>query len=179
MSFECAAVFEGQRCPNDEPGDTVYLGSLAFCVHHQENFENLVLARALDDEVRKSRLAKSELGQIFERILDAMRNPPPGGDVPRRRDMRADATVYFIRCEGYIKIGYAIAPHKRLKQLQATDGTKYPDGIKCSTAALIQTEPGGFDRERELHAKFSHLRHTGEWFTESKELTDYIKGLAA
>ena len=92
--------------------------------------------------------------------------------------MRDEASVYFIRCERYVKIGYAIHPHRRLKQLQATDGTKYPAGMKCSTAALIQTEPGGFNRERHLHQQFKHLRHTGEWFTEAPELTEYIESLS-
>jgi hypothetical protein len=176
MSFECAAVIEGQRCRGEEQGDTVYLEALTFCAPHQEAFEDLVTSKKLLLEIASARMCRTDWGKA---AMEATRNPQPRKPIPERRDMRAEATVYFIRCEGYIKIGYAIAPHKRLRQLQATDGTKYPEGINCSTAALIQTEPGGFDRERELHSKFSHLRHTGEWFTESKELTDYIKGLAA
>jgi hypothetical protein len=43
---------------------------------------------------------------------------------------------------------------------------------------LLATEPGGFERERELHAQFAHLRHTGEWFTEAPELAEYIDALA-
>lgn len=176
MSFECAATFDGIRCPNDDAGDTVYLGALTFCVSHQEAFEELAQSKKLLLEIASARMCRTDWGKA---MAEAARNPTVRTGPTERRDMRAEATVYFIRCEGFVKIGYAIAPHKRLKQLQATDGTKYPDGMNCSTAALIQTEPGGINRERDLHQQFKHLRHTGEWFTEAKELTDYIEGLAA
>jgi hypothetical protein len=88
--------------------------------------------------------------------------------------------VYFIRCEGYVKIGYSADPRARLKQIKrGTGGALFPPRMDAGASEMVATEPGGFPRERELHAKFAHLRHTGEWFTESKELTDYIEGLAA
>ena len=170
MSFECAVFADDYRCQQKEAGDAVYLGGLTFCMEHQLLFEDLVQASVLSREIAGAKLNRY-LGPIFQ-------NPRPMTE-PIKKDLRYEATVFLIRCEGYIKIGYAGSPHKRLKQLQATDGTKYPEGMNCSTAALIQTEPGGIDRERDLHQKFKHLRHTGEWFMEAKELTDYIEGLAA
>lgn len=176
MSFECAVVHDGEHCADPRPGDAVYLKFLTFCETHQAAFEDVVLGDVLRSEIAHARYRRSDL---FKMLEEAQRDRPATFPEPPRRDMRSEATVYFLRCELYIKIGYATAPHKRLKQIRAKDGTKYPEGIDCSTAALIETEPGGLTRERELHAKFSHLRHTGEWFTETKELTDYIKGLAA
>lgn len=176
MSFECAVVHDGEHCADPRPGDAVYLKFLTFCETHQTAFEDVVLGGLLKRDILDARYRRSDLCRFLE---EAQRNRPETFPEPARRDMRAEATVYFIRCEGFVKIGYAIAPHKRLKQLQAMDGTKYPDGMNCATAALVQTEPGGINRERDLHQQFSHLRHTGEWFTETPELTDYIEGLAA
>lgn len=176
MSFECAVVHkDGNRCKGTEQGDTTYLGVLMFCVQHQAAFEAAVSGDVLKIEAHDARWRRTDLFKVLE---EAARNPRPAPPKPNWSAMRNDATVYFIRCEGYVKIGYAIAPRKRLKQLQAMDGTKYPDGMNCATAAIIQTEPGGLDRERRLHLKFSHLRHTGEWFTEAPELTEYINNLS-
>jgi hypothetical protein len=88
--------------------------------------------------------------------------------------------VYFIRCEQFVKIGVSKDPYLRVKQIRrGVGGALSPAGLERATSQLVGTELGGFDRERELHSKFAHLRHTGEWFTEAPELTDYIKGLAA
>lgn len=106
------------------------------------------------------------------------------GDVDDARLARIIANppkeVYFIRCEQYVKIGISQDPPTRLHQIKSgIGGALAPPGVDVKASELVTTEFGGITRERELHAKFSHLRHTGEWFTESKELTDYIKGLTA
>jgi len=86
--------------------------------------------------------------------------------------------VYFMRCGPYIKIGYSVDPHTRLNQLRNGDKTKCPDGIDRKAIVLVKTEPGGRDREYELHQQFKHLHHWGEWFTEAPELTAYIESLS-
>lgn len=91
---------------------------------------------------------------------------------------RTAQTVYFIRCQQYVKIGISKNPATRLQQIRRGGGSHFPRLLDVETSELITTEPGGLDRERELHAKFSHLRHTGEWFTEAPELTDYIESLS-
>lgn len=90
---------------------------------------------------------------------------------------RRAQTVYFIRCEQYIKIGVSHDALTRLNQIRK-GGTSFPRRLDIASSVLITTEPGGFEREKELHAKFSHLRHTGEWFTEAPELTEYIESLS-
>ena len=172
MNFECAATIDSQRCASRDQGDTTYLGALTFCASHQEAFEDLVRSRKLADEVTSARVARSELGKAL-----AQWKPVHSTADPARRDMRYEASVYFLRCGDYIKIGYSAAPHMRLRQIKSDDGTKRPSDIDCASTVLVQTEPGGFNRERELHAKFAHLRHTGEWFTEAPELTDYIRNI--
>lgn len=100
-------------------------------------------------------------------------------DMARFEERRKEQTVYFIRCKQYVKIGISMNPATRLRQIRRGGGSHFPRLLDVETSELVTTEPGGLDRERELHAKFAHLRHTGEWFTETKELTDYIEGLAA
>ena len=95
----------------------------------------------------------------------------------RNAEWRSDSLAYFIRCGQYIKIGVAASPRFRLDTIRNTGGVLAPRGLDLSTAELLATEPGGFDRERELHDKFSHLRHTGEWFTKAPELIEYIESI--
>jgi hypothetical protein len=175
VSFECAVVIEGEHCRDPDAGDAVYLRFLTFCATHQAAFEDVVLGGLLQRDIVDARYRRSYL---FSALEEARRNQPAVHPAPVYRDMRHEATVYFLRCEGFIKIGYSAAPHMRLRQIQSMDGTKYPVGINCASATLIQTEPGGLARERELHAKFKHLRHTGEWFTETPELSQYIESLS-
>lgn len=93
---------------------------------------------------------------------------------PKPREV---APVYFMRCGPYIKIGYSVNPRTRLSQLRS-DPTKCPADIDRSTIELVQTEPGGRNREYQLHQQFKHLHHFGEWFTEAPELTEYIESLS-
>lgn len=86
--------------------------------------------------------------------------------------------VYFFRCGPYIKIGYSIDPLRRLREIRTGIGTKVPDDIDRTRTVLVQTEPGGRNRERDLHKQFKHLHHWGEWFTEAPELTEYIESLS-
>lgn len=95
----------------------------------------------------------------------------------RNERQRAASLAYFIRCGGYVKIGVSTSPLYRLETIRKTGGVLAPYLLDLSGAELIATEPGGFDREKELHKQFAHLRHTGEWFTESPELTAYIESL--
>ena len=86
--------------------------------------------------------------------------------------------VYFIRCGQFVKIGASKDPQTRLKQIRRMNGSlAFPAGLDLMASELIATELGSFERERELHKQFAHLRHTGEWFTEAPDLTEYIESL--
>lgn len=83
--------------------------------------------------------------------------------------------VYFIRCEGFVKIGISSNPEKRLLDLQRSgNGTLAPPRIDLTTAEIVTTEPGGRAKESELHDMFAYLRIVGEWFAEEDEITEYI-----
>lgn len=88
--------------------------------------------------------------------------------------------VYFIRCEDYVKIGLSTDPENRLRAIKRSgNGTLAPKLIDLTTAEIVATEPGGHYTESQLHKKFDHLRHVGEWFRVDDELTAYIDGLLA
>lgn len=66
--------------------------------------------------------------------------------------------VYLIQEEGtsLFKIGFSRTPQKRLAGLQ----TGNPHKLK-----IVKTWPAARHVETELHARFSSLRGSGEWFT--------------
>lgn len=172
MTFECAVRVEGQRCRNQDEGDATYLGSLTFCAYHQHAFEEIALSRQLVDEITSARVKRGPLGELFEQFSKVDPRAPR-----TRRDMRDEAAVYFLHCGDFIKIGYSSSPHMRLRQIQASDGTLHPEGMDPSGAVLLKTAPGGYRHEQELHARFSSLRHTGEWFRADADLTDFINSI--
>jgi hypothetical protein len=165
---ECAVVVKGLRCEEVEMGDVTYLGALTFCRDHQQAFEGLVASGDL-------------LREVNANTLDRLLRRPEASEANRAamKDLRDKRTsVYFIRCGGYVKIGASRSPDTRLEAIRTIGGVRAPFLLDLSGAEMIATEPGGFTREKALHAHFKHLRHTGEWFTESPELTKYIDSLS-
>ena len=75
--------------------------------------------------------------------------------------------VYFIRSKqsGLIKIGTSRWPRRRFQEIKLATG---------QDVDLLGTIPGSRDVEAELHEKFASTRVTGEWFSESDELMNYI-----
>lgn len=79
--------------------------------------------------------------------------------------------IYAIEAVGLglVKIGRAINPSSRLKELQ----TGCPVPIK-----LIATVPWHDSSEGLIHRRFAEWRHCGEWFRASKEVADFIQIMA-
>lgn len=73
--------------------------------------------------------------------------------------------IYFIEANGMVKIGYSSNPKRRLQML----ATGCP--FKCT---LIGVMKGLLEDEKEVHARFSHLRERGEWFKFSPEVNSFI-----
>lgn len=73
----------------------------------------------------------------------------------RVRHRRSDGFVYFLLCNGLVKIGYSDNPYRRIKE----HATSSPFPQK-----LIGLLRGGKPRERDIHAHFALYRHSGEWF---------------
>ena len=64
--------------------------------------------------------------------------------------------VYFIECDGFIKVGLAKDIASRLSMMQ----------VGCPhTMALVGFIPGGRETERGLHKQLAEFHHRGEWFT--------------
>jgi hypothetical protein len=131
----------------------------------------------MNDDANEPTL-KQQLDEAFAVLIASLQAPNPARATRPRKRNDAIGPVYFLRCEGFIKIGYSIAPRKRLSQIRGGDATRCPEGINRSSIVLVQTEPGGRQRERQLHQQFKHLHHWGEWFTEAPELTEYIESLS-
>ncbi len=79
---------------------------------------------------------------------------------------RRRSFVYFAQAPGggSIKIGYSSELARRLKELDCV---------------ALATFPGNQLDERELHARFEHIRVDGEWFQPTPELLDFIAELAS
>ncbi len=77
--------------------------------------------------------------------------------------------IYFAQQEsgtGLIKIGCALNPSKRLKEIQL---------LSPVFLTILKTIPGSINKERGIHYHFRHLHSHGEWFKPEKELLDFIE----
>jgi hypothetical protein len=75
--------------------------------------------------------------------------------------------VYFIQNDRTfsIKIGVSVDVKRRLSALQ----TATQDRLQ-----VVGVMSGGGDLEREMHEKFAHLRLSGEWFSVSPMLLEFV-----
>jgi hypothetical protein len=101
-----------------------------------------------------------------EKVKDwAYRSLRAQGVTALRLAETAESVVYFLRRrDGRIKIGRTSQLRTRVQTLQCEHGP----------LVLLATEPGGKDRERELHQQFAFCHWQGEWFVPSTALCDYI-----
>lgn len=79
--------------------------------------------------------------------------------------------IYFMRdtASGRIKIGHSTDPWARLSQVQCASP---------SEIVMLATEPGGVEREAELHQQFEAAWARGEWFEPSAAILNHIDTLA-
>jgi hypothetical protein len=85
----------------------------------------------------------------------------------RELEHMSKVPVYFAQAErqGEIKIGFSTQVENRLYHL----------GHQRFTAmSLLGWVRGGPQVEREMHAKFAHLRIGGEWFKPGPDLLEFI-----
>src|SRR5262245_47682263 len=78
--------------------------------------------------------------------------------------------IYFVRCDGRIKIGFAQHPHKRFFGLKGAS----PVPIK-SLGAMRGTAP----EERALHKRWGGQTRRNEWVDATPELLKFIEMNAA
>ena len=76
--------------------------------------------------------------------------------------------VYFVKHTDYVKIGFTNDIRNRLADLQISCP------VKLKLLALIE---GGLNDEQVHHQRFKHLLSSGEWFSYTQELQEFIDGL--
>ncbi len=83
--------------------------------------------------------------------------------------MDQNGFIYFIECQGHVKIGFARNVAKRIADLQ----TACPFPLK-----LLAKIAGNLWEERDYHARFEIHRRQGEWFILDGSLAQYIASLS-
>jgi hypothetical protein len=88
----------------------------------------------------------------------------------RARSKQNMGYVYAIRVAGFdlVKIGYSLAPKRRLAELAS--GSGMADGL-----SMILSFPAKPAVERALHRKFDEARLFGEWFRLSGAIQDWLE----
>lgn len=118
---------------------------------------------AFDREYERGR--KEMLDEIVERDLKRNREA-----VKERLKREGKVKVYFIGSDmGPIKIGMAIDPKKRIKELQ----TSHPAKLE-----ILATCPGGQPQEAAYHQQFAAHRLNGEWFERHPDILAEIERLS-
>ena len=74
--------------------------------------------------------------------------------------------IYFLKANNRIKIGYTSDPSERMSSIQ----TSSPYDLE-----VLLIVDGNQDEERKLHARFSNLRRSGEWFHFGEPIMKYIE----
>jgi hypothetical protein len=177
---QCAAAvqdYDGtyRRCTRDsnESRDA----TIPLChQHYRPAFRQI--ASPIADKLERERKRAARHHCDAERAVTEYIEEQAERQIAQGERRKEQTYTYFMRCGRFVKIGASLDPLFRLNSIRRTGGILAPSGLDLSNTDLIATEMGGFERERELHARFSHLRHTGEWFTEAPELTEYIESLS-
>ncbi len=119
---------------------------------------------------RLERVAFSQIMQIKE-VLDKLNNKEI-----RPRDLPSKTNVYFIYCDGYVKIGRSRDPEKRFAALcSETDKTIRPAGIDMKNAKLLGSIVGDVYVEGGIHSRLYEKRVAGEWFKYDTEIATLIE----
>jgi hypothetical protein len=84
---------------------------------------------------------------------------------PPQKKIETIGNIYFARSKDLIKIGFAENVKERISTLKT---------ISSIPPKLIFSIKGTAKEEREIHKKFNHLRHHGEWFRFGEEIKNYI-----
>lgn len=84
--------------------------------------------------------------------------------------------IYFIYCDGYVKVGRSDNPSKRFADLcRDTDTTIRPKGVDMSGAKMLGTIFGSRHIEGQLHGLLYSKHVAGEWFHYDTEVAMLIE----
>jgi hypothetical protein len=109
-------------------------------------------------------------GQMRERGLTlraTKRSIPEQLRIGRTEAVRC---VYFIACDGFVKIGHTKDIRKRFQ------GISLANPRPCELLAIVRTSDEQESRhiEKSLHARFAVHRHRLEWFRHTPDIHAYI-----
>jgi len=103
-------------------------------------------------------------------VNDSATSIGPDTRLTQARSPVVHGFTYFVRSGEFIKIGQSMEPNTRIKGLQ----TGFPEPLE-----VLVIVPCSIIQEMDAHAKFAHLRTSGEWFLAVPELLDFIETLKA
>jgi hypothetical protein len=114
---------------------------------------------------QQMRFVLAEIGQARRETKHVSEGRPP--------------CVYFAEREGYVKIGTTVNLPNRIRELSA--GGSMLQGMTAGPVTVLATIPGGRDKERALHRRFSRQRadRKHEWFWYEGKLREFVEGLQA
>jgi hypothetical protein len=134
------------RCKREAENDYGY------CRHHAKDWENDVVSKRV----------ASRINMQITQIKEALET--------------FDDYVYFIGCDGYVKIGHSKNPESRLLSLKSqADKTLRPPGIDLRNMKLIKKVKGGQRLESHLHVRLHNQRIVGEWFKHDTDVAHVIE----
>lgn len=84
----------------------------------------------------------------------------------KRAERQPEPTVYVVRCDYKVKIGFTRNLAQRLHSLR----TANPRPIE-----LLASFPGTEADERSLHERFNELRFSREWFRLKKPIKEWLR----
>jgi len=96
------------------------------------------------------------------------------------RDHFRKVKVYFLKADGYIKVGSSMDPISRLRTIRSgTDSSWAPEDLDRSSIECIGYVFGSRMFERELHGRFAEHRVNGEWFHATPDIESHLHELMA
>ena len=78
-------------------------------------------------------------------------------------------TVYFIRCQGWVKVGFTSESDSKIPARLRHMQTGNPFELE-----LVMTVPGSLVDEKRFHYKLKKVRGIGEWFSDGPELQEVL-----
>lgn len=130
-------------------------------------------SRALAEAIYARRMRDVELaivsGRLPRRQSTRTRRRLGPGQWSKARDYGL-VYVYFVECEGLIKIGCTVNMERRMASLQTS---------QAKDLRLLAMAVGDNYGERLLHQQFREARQRGEWFEKTPALMRLIEAIAA
>lgn len=82
-------------------------------------------------------------------------------------------SVYFVRCQEFIKIGWTVDVTSRIQSVQ----TFVPWALQLIHAQRYETVPAAREAESNAHRALAEHRYRGEWFFDTPAVRAFIDAL--